>query len=243
MKKLQLLLAGLLYCHFLFSQDIIITGGGAGHFTIGPAYIYDARTIDYLRGGSLLGQDYKGPPPAVQLGGEGYAMINKFVVGGGGFAIGGFESRAGGGSANIGGAAGYFKFGYRFWSRKTSFMTFCGGVGAFGYNLELKNESAENGVAFIEGSPIQIGETKKYRFGSALFDLSYGFKTMVLGSEDASGFGGILAGIDAGCLLDVPVGGWKSDTESLLTGPPSPGLVLVPYIRFTFGGGGFGYRK
>ncbi|MFQ5448050.1 MAG: hypothetical protein ACE5FF_14080 [Saprospiraceae bacterium] len=243
MIKFLLLCSGLFYCQLLFSQDIIITGGGAGHFTVGPAYIYSANTTKYLRGSTLLGSGYNGPPPALQIGGEGYAMINKFLVGGGGFAIGGFESGAGGGAANISGAAGYFKFGYRFWSRETSFMTISGGAGAFGYNLELKNESAENGIAFDKASPVSIGETRKYKFGSALFDLSYGFKTMLLGSKDANGFGGILAGLDAGCLLDVPVGGWKSGTGPLPTGPPSPGLVVVPYFRLTFGGGGFGFRN
>ena len=123
MKKFLLLLAIFLGWQFSNGQDIILTGGGAGHFMVGLALILNKNVTDYLTKPDVLGPSYDGTPLALQIGGEGYAMINKFIIGGGGFGLGGFESGADDGNVTIGGADGYFKTGYRFWTRNTSFMT------------------------------------------------------------------------------------------------------------------------
>jgi hypothetical protein len=243
MKKLLLMLFFLPVWLTSTGQDIIISGGGAGHFMTGPAFILNKNVTDYLKKPTVLGPSYDGVPLAMQIGGEGYAMINKFIIGGGGFALAGFESNAGHGTVTIGGAGGYFKSGYRFWTRKASFMTVNTGVGAFGCSVDLENMTDENGIAFNKTNPIAVGEKRSYSFGGALFDLSLGFKSMAMGSMDENGFGGFLLGVDAGCMLNVPVGEWKADNENTIQGPPGPGLVTIPFIRLTLGGGGFGYRK
>ena len=243
MKKLIFSVLAILFLQTGNGQDIIISGGGAGHFTIGPSLVFSKSIQDYLKEPHVLGSSYDGTPWALQIGGEGYAMINKFLVGGGGFALSGFKTTANDGNAMMGGAGGYFKTGYRIFSGKTNFTTINASIGGFGYPLELENKSAENGVAFNRSAPIEIGKKNSYSFRGMLLDLGFGNKSMVIGSRNEDGFGGFLLGMDAGCMLSVPFGDWKADNETSISGPPDPDYVWMPYLRLTIGGGGFGYRK
>ena len=243
MKKLIFILFSILFYQTVSGQDIILTGGGGGHFIIGPATIIQPVITDYLKEPQVLGATYNATPIALQFGGEGYAMLNKWLVGGGGFALAGFTNSTDVGKVTIGGAGGYFKTGYRFWTKATNFFTANIGIGSFGYSIELENTSAENGIAFRQTEPLTIGEKKSYTFGSMMFDPGLSFKGLIIGSSDENGFGGFILGVDAGCMLNVPVGDWKADHGTVIEGPPSPGSVAVPYLRLTLGGGGFGYRK
>lgn len=242
MKKLLFLVFPFLLGQAALGQEVFLTGGGAGHFVIGPSIIIQPRISDYLKEPQVLGASYNAAAAALQIGGEGYAMIDGWIIGGGGFALSGLANSSGNGKAIIGGAGGYFKSGYRFWTKETNFFTGNIAIGSFLYNLSLENSSTENGIAFNKNAPVFTGQKSTYNFNAMLFDPSISFKGLVLGSKNENGYGGFLLGVDAGCMFNVAVSGWKS-SYGTVEGPPSPGFVAVPYLRLTLGGGGFGYRK
>ena len=45
-------------------------------------------------------------------------------------------------------------------------------------------------------------------------------------------------GLDLGATIALPVDTWRDDVGTV-TGIPSPGSFVSPYLRLTIGGGGF----
>ncbi|MCF8245037.1 MAG: hypothetical protein K9J37_11335 [Saprospiraceae bacterium] len=237
MKKLTLLIFTLLFVFPAFGQNRYIVGGGGGHFMIGATYVFAQDVIGYLQEPTVVGPDYEPTPLDIQAGGEGYTMIGRFSLGGGGFGFGGFTASSPNGKVKQRGGGGYLKLGYRFYEKNTSFAMVNAGVGGFGYSLKIKNTSTEHSIMFNQLEPILPDKEKTYRYGGTLFDLGVSFKSVVTRKQNLKKMSGFIAGMDAGCLMGVPSWDWKGDDE--IQGPPEPGLMVTPYIRLTIGLGVF----
>ena len=213
-----------------------IERGGFGYFMSGPAFVLSSKVDNYLSTEDVLGPSYKAPTISVGAGGEGFAILGRVIIGGGGFGLSQFVQHCDSASLTQSGGWGYFKTGYIVWSKKYSFMSANIGVGGFGYNYEIRNDIAKNGIYFNKEFPILIGEQRKYSYGGTCFDFSYGIKTLVINKEKDRD-GGFLFVFDAGVLLSIATGDWQGDDEKIM-GPPSPGISSTPYIRILIGGGG-----
>ncbi|MBK9013804.1 MAG: hypothetical protein IPM82_06800 [Saprospiraceae bacterium] len=240
MKKLILLVLILLSISFAIGQNREIIGGGGGHFMTGITYVFANNMTDYLQEPTVIGTGYDPSPLGLQAGGEGYGLVGRFSLGGGGFGFNSFNASGPNGKVERAGGGGYFKMGYRFFTKNTSFVAFNAGVGGFGYSLKIKNTSTDNNIMFNRLDPILPGEEKTYDYGGTLFDLGFSFKSLFTKNMEAKEVGGFIAGLDAGCILGVPAGDWKGDEQ--IQGPPDPGVMVTPYIRLTIGGGGFKFE-
>jgi len=203
----------------------------------GPSWVFSQKVNDYLSEPYIMGASYSPTNLGIQAGGEGFAMIHRVLIGGGGYGISQFTQSADSASLVQGSGGGYFKVGYVFWSKQKTFMTTNLGIGGFGSSYEITNQKSKNGIYFNEEFPIRTGETKTYSYAGSLFDFTYGIKTLITG-KNMNSHGGFMLGFDAGCLLNVATGSWSGDEDNII-GPPSPGVTTIPYIRLTIGGGGF----
>ena len=48
----------------------------------------------------------------------------------------------------------------------------------------------------------------------------------------------LMLGLDLGATIGIPIDTWRDDFGPV-SGIPSPGTVVSPYLRLTLGGGGF----
>ena len=236
MKRYLIFLASLIFGQGATSQQI--NSGGFGHFMIGPAWSLSQKVDDYLAQPNVLGNSFQPIQSGVLAGGEGFAVINRVLIGGGGYGISHFSQSSDSGSLIKAGGGGYFKAGYIVWTRTRSFMTANIAFGGFGYTYEITNNRAQNGIYFNQEFPINKGETRRYTYGGTSFDFSYGIKTVVGKRQEADRCGGFMLGTDVGCLLNIATGDWVGAEDNII-GPPSPGMMAIPYIRLTIGGGGF----
>jgi hypothetical protein len=235
MKKLILLALLLVTASFAIAQNRKIIGGGGGHFMSGVTFIFPDNITDYLQEPNVIGSTYDPSPLAIQAGGEGYGIVGPFTIGGGGFGYNSFKATGSNGKVEANGGGGYFKMGYLFYNKNTSFATANVGIGGFGYTLKIRNTSTEKNIEFNTQEPILPGEEQSYEYGGAMFDLGLSFKSVFSSDKAQKEVGGFIGGLDAGIVLNFPTGEWK-DGDDLL-GPPNPDMTVLPYIRFTIGGG------
>jgi hypothetical protein len=231
----------LLFSSFLLSQNREITGGGGGNFMTGPTLIFANNITDYLQEPAVLGPNYDPSTLGIQAGGEGFGIVRRFTIGGGGFGYNSFNSTAENGKIERSGGGAYFRLGYRFFTKNTSFVTLNTGFGGFGYTLKIKNTSVENDIVFNRLDPVKPGEERTYTFGGTMFDLGVSFKSIIAKKETELKISGFMAGLDAGCAMGIPAGNWGDGDN--IQGPPDPRVLFTPYLRLTIGGGKLKFKQ
>ncbi|MBK6731802.1 MAG: hypothetical protein IPG60_12860 [Bacteroidetes bacterium] len=212
--------------------------GGYGYFFTGPAYLNNATINDHLQSFSVLGNDGQFNSVAMMFGGEGFGMKGRFLIGGGGYGIGPFTSSSSKGKAEMFGGGGYFKFGYVIAPGRNTFLSTNLGVGYAGYEMKITNNNSVDPIYFNPAKPATPGDIRRYSFGGSIFDPSISIQTMAFGSDDDEGRGGFMLGIDFGCNLMVPIGGWYSQSDLVVGNIPVPGFMYIPYVKINIGGGG-----
>lgn len=234
------------------TSDEKITGG-FGHFFIGPGFIQAKKINDYLKKPDVLGSSYSPSTMAYSIGGEGGAVLNRFIIGGGGFGMFSPSYSTDSARTMTGMGGGYFKIGYIFYQRTNTFMYGYASFGGSGYSLQITNIGDSAPVNFNRKYPLQPGKKETYSFGGLLFDLGVSVKTITISekSTDSRKWGGFMLGVDLGCFVTMPISDWNTsgngnnngnnnnDVNHAVVGPPSPTSIFSPYIRLTLGGGGF----
>jgi hypothetical protein len=214
--------------------------GGMGHFMAGPGWIFSAKIDDYLSRPEVLGPSYDPSHMGMMMGGEGFGISNRFLIGGGGYGIGVFTIASDSAEITEYQGGGYFKAGYIFWNMPATFATANVGIGFAGHSYEIYNRRSVNGIFFNQEFPIMKGQQRTYSYGSMMLDLSAGIKT-VLDKPEGGKVGGVMFGLDAGLICDLAISDWycyESGDENIY-GAPKPGITTIPYFRLTIGGGGF----
>lgn len=106
-------------------------------------------------------------------------------------------------------------------------------------NIEVHNLKTEGDVHFNQRNPVPAGRVRNYALAG--FTLSPGFSWKFMASPreaETRDIGGLMVGVDAGCMVFFPLDDWRFK-EEVVVGPPVPNAILNPYIRLTLGGGGF----
>ena len=213
--------------------------GGYGHFFTGIAWIEPNDLIEHLQSPDVLGSSFVWDNVGINAGFEGFAEIHNLIVGGGGFAtyIQNMESDLGITRFSFGG--GYAKVGYVMYQVPRYFLALNAGFGGGVMYVGIENTSEDTPIYFSENFPVFPNQDKDYFRGYLLYDLSLSNKLIATHIDNnRRKFGGVMFGLDLGATLGVPVDTWRDD-EGSVTGIPSPGTVISPYLRLTIGGGGF----
>lgn len=224
------------------SQTVTYDGGGYGHFMMGPSWLQSYTLTDYIMEAPVLGMDAEANRMSMMVGGEGFAIVGRFIVGGGGMAMEGVTWRSYKGNATVSSGAGYFKTGYCIITNTRQFLVTGLAIGGSNTGIELSNTSNDASIAFDPRSPVESGDTGGYSLNSLFLEPFAAWKLFTIAGNDASGVGGMLVGIDAGCSMLLASGNWQDREMDIAADIPTPAIICYPFIRITIGGGGVGYH-
>ena len=103
----------------------------------------------------------------------------------------------------------------------------------------IENTSDQTPIYFSSNDPVLPRGDEDYFRGYLLYDLAVNNKFIATKINQSSRkFGGLMFGLDLGATIALPVDTWRDDVGTV-TGIPSPGSFVSPYLRLTIGGGGF----
>ena len=239
MKKLSFsTLFFFLFATTIFSQQSDYSGG-YGHFFTGPALFTPNDLIDHIQKPEVLGSSFNWDDAAIMTGVEGAAEIHRLIVGGGGFGLLFPNMVADSGEIRFAYGGGHLKVGYVIHQTPKYFLSLSTGFGGGAMYVGMENNSKSTPVYFSSNHPVFPRGTEDYFIGYLMYDLSVGNKFIATSVDPNSNrSGGFMLGLDLGATINVPVGDWYDDDGSI-SGIPSPGTVISPYLRLTIGGGGF----
>ena len=166
----------------------------------------------------------------VEKGGFGHILINRIILGGGGYALSGKDARRPDTTAILGGGAGLFHVGYVFLSKGSLKSYALVGVGGGSLSLQV----TEKGSADFEEVLADPKRGSLLTTGGFLLEFAVGADFFVKTKTHPNGAGGLLFGVQAGYRL-AP--GWEKWTMPDLDIASGPKLGLTGfYIRLFFGG-------
>lgn len=244
----------IVFCLLVFSQPVFsqvqdststqplkVTdfSGGYGHFFTGVGWIEPADLVSHLQEPDVLGAAFNWDNVAINTGIEGFAEIHRLLVGGGGFGLLTQNMEAETGVLRFGFGGGYAKVGYVVYQQPSFFTSLMAGFGGGVMYVGIENSSDTDPIYFSSNEPIYPNGDEDYFRGYLLYDLAVNNKFIATQINPSSRkFGGLMFGLDLGATIGIPVDTWRDD-EGAVTGIPSPGTFLSPYLRLTIGGGGF----
>lgn len=217
-------------------QTTSYTSGGFGHFFQGPSYYMPKNLVDYLESPEVLGAPISNRMGTTS-GGEGAALLGKFLVGGGGFAQTSARHVTDSTRMQLSMGGGYFKFGYALINCNHNLVYAYGGLGWGAMELKLENFSKDSGIRFDNNAPIVVGYRRTYDLNLNYYDIGFSFKRIATSKKRT--YGGFMFGIDIGTFITQSTSEWYTTSDEVISGPPEPRMGLDPYIRITIGGGGF----
>ncbi len=213
--------------------------GGYGHFFTGVSLITPDDLVNHLRSPEVFGTSLKWNNTALTAGAEGYAELHRLLVGFGAYGMRVEDMQADSGTTRFAYGGALIKVGYSIYQNPKYFLSLMAGFGGGLMYVGIDNESTQTPIYFSSNEPVFPRQDQDYYRGYLLYDLTIGNKfiatTVYPGSTK---FGGFMIGLDLGATFGFPVDTWRDDNSSV-TGIPSPGTVISPFIRLTIGGGGF----
>ncbi|MFN3939077.1 MAG: hypothetical protein ACK4IY_00730 [Chitinophagales bacterium] len=242
MKKFILIACMIQQTMNIQSQSVQYTGGGYGNFFVGPSYLSIPTLHEYLKEEQILGASASYNAISTMIGGEGFGMKGRFIIGGGGFGSGPINVASPKGKAEINAGGGYFKTGYVLIPGKAAFFATHLGIGWGGYSVKITNNTPDQEIYFNPAKPAIPLDIRNYYFGGTIFDPGVSVQTIAFGDTQENSSGGFMLGIHMGCIITIPLGDWYSGTDMVLGYIPLPGVLYNPYLKITIGGGGMEYK-
>lgn len=228
----QLLLIAIAMCSFFTGKAQTNYTGGMGYFMVGMGFANNSKTQDKLKSTDLLGSSFSFNPVGTIFGGKGFGIYNRFLIGGGGYAVNiGGESNSG--SAKYTMAGGGFNVGYAITQNDNNIFYAFAGFGGGGGTLHITNNSIDT-MRFAANQQILSGENKTISGGGSSFEFGVGLNQFVIKHQNTSG--GFMVGLIAG-INYIPGRSWEF--ESNKTAVAGLGGRTSFYFGITIGGGGF----
>ncbi len=206
--------------------------GGRGFFSMGTGML---KTDDL--DGTLQAAGYPVFNEGYYLiGGEGYLMINRWVIGGEGHGIIGDEISEGIITGSLSGGQGFLTVGHTVFSNNRFKIYPKGGVGLGGLSMQLTGDLPP-ALSDMLDDPAEDTELSK---SHALMKLGMNFAFLINLSSGEFGAGGFAIGLEAGYQFTFNESDWQIEEIDIQNGPDLN--MTGPYIKLKIGGGGFGYR-
>lgn len=213
--------------------------GGYGHFFTGMGWIEPSDLVSHLQSPEVFGPSFSWDNLGISSGIEGYAEIHNLLVGGGGYALYIQNMEADSGQVRFSFGGGFAKVGYIAYQNPRYFVSVNAGFGGGVMYVGIENSSETTPIYFSSNVPVLPRQDEDYFRGYLLYDLSINNKFIATQIDpNRRKFGGLMFGLDVGASIGIPVDTWRDENGSV-TGIPSPGTVVSPYLRLTIGGGGF----
>lgn len=207
--------------------------GGFGYFRGGVGMPLGNQVQNRLKEANMFGNQFKLSTPGVHLGGQGFGIINRFIIGGGGYSttITG-SNDLGETTYSIG--AGFFNFGYLLIKKESTNLFAFAGIGGGGGNLKIKNTGSLT-MALATNQQIPVNENRKINSGGFGFEFGVGYNRVLINKTEQNIKGGFMLGLVAG-INYFPTQEWKFEANE--TKVSNMGNLSSVYIGITIGGGG-----
>ena len=213
--------------------------GGYGYFFTGMGWMEPSDLVSHLKSNDVLGPSFVWENMGISTGIEGFAEIHNLLVGGGGYGIYIENMESDRGTTRLSFGGGYVKVGYVAYQQPRYFLSVNAGFGGGVMYVGIENTSESTPIWFSSTIPVLPKQDKDYFRGHLLYDLSITNKLIATYIDDnRRKYGGLMFGLDVGATFGLPVDTWRDDNGSV-SGIPSPGNFVSPYLRLTIGGGGF----
>jgi hypothetical protein len=226
-------------CLSLWAQNTgVKQGGGFGHFQAGVSLGYYPSLTSYLVRPDILGDSYSPQNQGIQLGGGGYGLVGKILIGGSGYFSGFKPVTTDSASASFSSGAGLFNMGYLLKNNEKWLLFPYAGIGGSGITLKLSNQSDSGGIYFDSQKEISFGEISRLSIGGIAYEVGFSVKYFITRLSEENLHGGLMVGLDLGCQNALFVRNkWADGKGQELRGPDRI-QGFLPYIRITLGGGG-----
>lgn len=203
-----------------------VTGEGAGYFATGVQFA-DLSALN----NRLSDAEYPTfSSTMVSIGGGGYGVTNRFLLGGEGHGLISGDQGYQGRNVSVGGGYGLFTFGYLLRPSANLRVYPQIGLGGGGLRLEVGDRGDAADFDDILDDPNRSASVGR---ASLLVSLGGGLEYQFSGPEDK---GGLRLGLRAGYVLSALNSDWTIDDTTLSGGPDA--TLQGPFIRLTIGGGG-----
>lgn len=229
MKKINVILFGLLLLSSASQAQKISRFGGMGFFSFGLTDVKQPSLNSQLTTAGYTGLQSS----QLSFGGEGFGIINNFVVGGRGGGMGKQQFSSGSSTGTITNSYGSFLLGYTFSLGERILFYPLVGFGGIDSEITLENPATTNSMTNAFANPNQITVINAE---VPVLDFSVNFVLPVFG--DVAGGGGPMLGLSAGYLFSPAAGNYRMNGRDLTNTPT--GQINGFYVRLLFGGGGFG---
>ncbi len=204
--------------------------GGFGYFSVG------LRQFDLSKMNSILQANrYSALPESyLTLGGGGFALARKWILGGEGVGIVERESGSQTATGKFMGGYGFFDLGRIVWKSPRAFAALMAGFGGGGLQLKIasKNYPANFSDALV--GPFHSTQLSK---GGFLVKLGFMGQFIVHRKRRGRCFNGMVVGVGAGYVLPLYESQWTVEEHKIGSVPESG--MAGPYVRISIGGGGF----
>jgi hypothetical protein len=205
--------------------------GGFGFFEFGYSQYNNSALNGALNaaGYSSLGNGF------VTNGGQGFALINNFVIGGAGGSLGSQSFGRNNTNGQFSAGYGMFQLGYAFKTGKNGLLYPLVGFGAFTTNIQIENDLASGNLNTILALPNQV---VNLRSDAAMLDLSLHYSFTIFGDKSGENGGGTMVGVSlGGFFCPTPSTFYNNQRELNVVPDYNPSGF---YLRLKFGGGGYG---
>ncbi len=229
MKKFSLLLFVALLLSSATQAQKISRFGGMGFFSFGLTDVKQPGLNTQLTAAGYTALQSN----QLSFGGEGFGIVNNFLIGGRGGGMGRQQFSNGTNTGTITNSYGSFLLGYTFPVGKKLLFYPLVGFGGIDSELTIENSATTNNMGNALANPNQITVIKAE---VPILDFSLNFVVPVFGS--VAGGGGPMLGITAGYMFSPAAGNYKMNGRDLINVPS--GQINGFYVRMLFGGGGFG---
>jgi hypothetical protein len=232
----------LLFCVILCFKNLYAQstpqGGGFGHSQIGFNLNHFPNLTEYLKQPDILGSAYSPSRIGIQIGGGGYGVLGRLLLGGSGYFSGFKPMQTDSATVTFSSGTALFNAGFLLKKTERCLIFPYAGIGGTGLSLRLENHRDSGGIFFDKNQGIARGEISKLSLGGLASEIGISFKYFITTCTEDSPHGALMIGLDAGCMGAVFTSNqWSDGKGRTAVGPQRPN-GFIPYLRITLGGGG-----
>jgi len=208
-------------------------GGARGGFGFFAAGIH---SLDLSKMNTLLRNSGYATLPETYftLGGGGFAMSRNWILGGEGAGLVQRQASGPSATAKLTGGYGLFDLGRVLWAAHGSMGALMFGFGGGGLDFEVESSHYPANFDEVLNGPFHTTQITR---GALLFKVGLMGQFIVHRKNRGRCFGGMILGFDVGYILPLYESNWLVEEHTLGEIPDSG--MAGPYVRISFGGGGF----
>ena len=183
--------------------------GRFGSFQIGFTNVILPDLEMNMKTTERMGTDFTLHHNAIKLGGGGFTVKKRLLIGGNSSVALLHKSTGNKGEMSIKSQSGFFNLGYILSVKNRSFSYLYGGIGGGYTRMTIRNNSLSDEIVLGNNHRIQPGQSAKYYAGNPGFETGISWQTFTSSQKENRINQGFLLGINAGLIVIPFKETWK----------------------------------